>query len=96
MFFELSRHIPILKKFSDLVCGSPPLTFANAPVFPIKLPAGFEAVTVVLAERGPITICNEWGMRPSRWTICLTDRIASSYRPAYLASVTVETSMHVL
>src|SRR4029453_2761490 len=46
---------------SGLVHISPLLTFANAPVFAIEPPPGFEALTIALSERCAITVVYEHG-----------------------------------
>jgi DNA polymerase III epsilon subunit-like protein len=59
IFLELLRRTPTVKKISDLVRLSPPLTFANALIFPIEPPAGFEALTTAITERCAMLIAHE-------------------------------------
>jgi DNA polymerase III epsilon subunit-like protein len=56
VFLELLRRNPTVKKFSDLRCVSQPLTFVDAPVCAIELPAGFEVLATALAERSSVAI----------------------------------------
>jgi DNA polymerase III epsilon subunit-like protein len=56
VFFDLLRRIPTVKKISDQAYLSPPLAFADAPLFAIEPPVGFEALTTAITERCAITI----------------------------------------
>jgi predicted DNA-binding transcriptional regulator YafY len=61
IFLAMLKDIPTLKKISDLTRVSQPLTFADAPVFAIEPPPGFEMLTTAITERGTITIIYEPG-----------------------------------
>ena len=50
------RHTPTVRTITDLEHLSPLLTCANAPVFTIEPPAGFEALSTAMAEQCTITI----------------------------------------
>jgi DNA polymerase III epsilon subunit family exonuclease len=50
IFLAMLKGIPTVKKLSELMRVSQPLTFADAPVFPIEPPVGFEALATALAE----------------------------------------------
>jgi predicted DNA-binding transcriptional regulator YafY len=69
-FWTVLPRTPTLHHTSDLVARSQPLTFADAPVFAIEPPPGFEALTTALSERCAITIVyeHEW-QRPAPRTI---------------------------
>ena len=43
VFLAMLQHTPTVRTIADLVRLSPPLTFADAPVFAIEPPPGFEA-----------------------------------------------------
>jgi len=55
------RCIPTINTFANLRCGSPPLTFADALVFAIRPPPGFEALSTAIAVRCAITIIYDRG-----------------------------------
>jgi predicted DNA-binding transcriptional regulator YafY len=59
IFLAMLQHTPTLKKLSELMRVSQPLTFADAPVYAIDPPAGFEALTMAITERRTITIVYE-------------------------------------
>jgi len=61
VFLEMLQCIPTVKTIADVMRVSPPLTFADAPVCAIDLPAGFEALSTAIAERCAITIVYERG-----------------------------------
>jgi DNA polymerase III epsilon subunit-like protein len=56
VFLAMLQRIPTLKKISELMRVSQPLTFADAPVCAIEPPLGFEALTTAITERYAITI----------------------------------------
>jgi DNA polymerase III subunit epsilon len=56
VFVALLRGRPTVKNIVDLVRLSPPLTFANALVFPVEPPVGFEALATALSERCAMTM----------------------------------------
>jgi len=66
IFLAMLQHAPTLKRISELMRVSQPLTFADAPVSAINPPAGFEALTTALSERCAITIVYEHGWQRSR------------------------------
>jgi DNA polymerase-3 subunit epsilon len=67
IFLTMLRRAPTVKKIADLAGLSPPLTFADAPVFAIEPPAGFEVLTTAMAQQCAITIVYERGsQRPGR------------------------------
>jgi predicted DNA-binding transcriptional regulator YafY len=70
IFLSMLQSTPTLKRIFELMRVSQPLTFANAPVFAIEPPPGFEALTTTLSERYTITIVYEHGWeRPQPQTI---------------------------
>jgi DNA polymerase III subunit epsilon len=66
VFLAMLKGIPTIKRISELMRVSQPLTFANAPVCAIDPPAGFEALAMAMTERCAITIVYEHGwQRPT-------------------------------
>jgi WYL domain len=63
LFFALLQRTPTVKKIADLVRLSPLLIFADAPVFSIDPPAGFEVLAPALTERCPIIMVYKRGMQ---------------------------------
>jgi DNA polymerase-3 subunit epsilon len=61
IFLAVLQHVPAVRTITDLARFSLPLTFADAPVFAIEPPPGFEALTTALSERCAITIVYEHG-----------------------------------
>jgi DNA polymerase III subunit epsilon len=61
IFLAVLHHVPAVRTITDLARFSLPLTFADAPVFAIEPPPGFEALTTALSERCAITIVYEYG-----------------------------------
>jgi hypothetical protein len=61
IFPAMLKDIPTLKTIAELGHLSPPLTFAEAPVYAIDPPAGFEALTMSMTERCAIAIVYEHG-----------------------------------
>jgi hypothetical protein len=61
IFPAMLKDIPTLKTIAELGHLSPPLTFAEAPVYAIDQPAGFEALTMSMTERCAIAIVYEHG-----------------------------------
>jgi predicted DNA-binding transcriptional regulator YafY len=61
IFLAMLRRTPTLKRISELMRASQPLTFADAPVFAIQPPPGFEALTTAMTEQCAITIVYEHG-----------------------------------
>jgi DNA polymerase III epsilon subunit-like protein len=59
VFLSMLQRTPTLKKISELMPESQPLTFADALGCAIEAPAGFEALTSAIAERCAITIIYE-------------------------------------
>jgi hypothetical protein len=55
------KEIPTVNTIADVMRVSPPLTFADAPVCTIEVPAGFEALSTSITERCDITIVYEHG-----------------------------------
>jgi DNA polymerase-3 subunit epsilon len=55
-FLAMPKDIPTVKTIADLTRLSQPLTFADAPVFAIEPPPGFEMLSTAIAERCAITI----------------------------------------
>jgi DNA polymerase III epsilon subunit family exonuclease len=63
IFLAMLQHFPTVKSIADLVHISPLLTFADAPVFAIEPPVGFEVLATAIAERCAITIIYEQGLQ---------------------------------
>jgi DNA polymerase-3 subunit epsilon len=61
VFLAMLKGIPTIKRISELMRVSQPLTFASAPVCAIDPPAGFEALAMAMTERCAITIVYEHG-----------------------------------
>jgi DNA polymerase III epsilon subunit family exonuclease len=56
IFLKILGSRPMVRTVADLARLSPPLTFADAPVFPIAPPARFAALAMALAEHCAVTI----------------------------------------
>jgi DNA polymerase III epsilon subunit len=70
VFLAMLRHTPTVKTIADVMRVSQPLTFADAPVYAIDPPAGFEALTMAMTERFAIAVVYEHGwQRPQPRTI---------------------------
>jgi DNA polymerase III epsilon subunit family exonuclease len=70
IFLAMLQRTPTVETIADLVRLSPLLTFADAPVFAIQPPAGFEVLTTAMTEQCAITILYENGwQRPKPRTI---------------------------
>jgi DNA polymerase-3 subunit epsilon len=61
IFLAVLQHVAAVRTITDLARFSLPLTFADAQVFAIEPPPGFEALTTALSERCAITIVYEHG-----------------------------------
>jgi DNA polymerase-3 subunit epsilon len=66
IFLAMLKDIPTVKTIADVMRVSHPLTFADAPVFAIEPPPGFEALSEAIAERCAITIIYDRGVPRSR------------------------------
>jgi predicted DNA-binding transcriptional regulator YafY len=62
IFLAMLKDIPTVKTTADVMRVSQPLSFADAPVFAIQPPAGFEALSEAIAERCAITIIYDRGV----------------------------------
>jgi DNA polymerase III epsilon subunit family exonuclease len=70
IFLAMLKDIPTVKTTADVMRVSQPLSFADAPVFAIQPPPGFEALTTAMTEQCAITIVYEHGwQRPTPRTI---------------------------
>jgi DNA polymerase III epsilon subunit family exonuclease len=70
IFVAMLQHAPTVTTIADVMRLSPLLTFADAPVFDIHPPPGFEALTTALSEQCAVTIVYEHGwQRPGPRTI---------------------------
>ena len=66
IFLAMLQHAPTVRTITDLGHLSPPLTFADGPVFAIAPPVGFEALSTAMSEQCAITIVYEHGwQRPT-------------------------------
>jgi DNA polymerase III epsilon subunit-like protein len=61
IFLTMMQRTPTLKRISELMSVSQPLTFADAQVCTVEPPPGFEILTTAIAERCAITIVYERG-----------------------------------
>jgi predicted DNA-binding transcriptional regulator YafY len=61
IFLTMLQRTPTLKRISELMRVSQPLTLADTPVCAIDPPAGFEALSTAIAERCAIAIVYEQG-----------------------------------
>jgi hypothetical protein len=61
VFLTMLQRTPTLKRISELMRVSQPLTLADTPVCAIDPPAGFEALSTAIAERCAIAIVYEQG-----------------------------------
>jgi DNA polymerase-3 subunit epsilon len=61
VFLAMLKDIPSVETIVDVMRVSQPLTFADAPVFTIEPPPGFEALAIAMTERCAITIVYEPG-----------------------------------
>jgi hypothetical protein len=70
LFLAMLQRNPTLKRSSELIRVSQPLTFADAPVCASEPPPGFAMLTTAIAERCAITIVYERGSpRPRQQTM---------------------------
>jgi DNA polymerase III epsilon subunit len=70
IFLATLLHTPTLKKLSELMRVTQPLTFADAQVYTVEPPPGFEILTAAMTEQCAITIVYEHGwQRPQPRTI---------------------------
>jgi DNA polymerase III epsilon subunit-like protein len=66
IFLAMLRHAPSVNTVAGVMRVSQPSTFADAPVFTIEPPAGFEVLMTAIAERCAMTIVYEHGwQRPT-------------------------------
>jgi DNA polymerase III epsilon subunit family exonuclease len=66
IFLAMLKDMPTVNTIADVMGVSQPLTFADAPVFAIEPPAGFEALSTAITEQCMITIVYEHGwQRPT-------------------------------
>jgi predicted DNA-binding transcriptional regulator YafY len=61
VFLAMLKEIATVKTIADVMRVLQPLTFADAPVFAIEPPAGFEARLTAITEQCAITIVYEHG-----------------------------------
>jgi DNA polymerase III epsilon subunit family exonuclease len=61
IFLAMLKDIPTVKTTADVMRVSQSLSFADAPVFAIEPPPGFEALSTAIAERCAIAIVYEQG-----------------------------------
>jgi len=61
IFLTMLQRTPTLKRISELMRVSQPLTLADAPVCAIDPPAGFEALAMAMTEQCAIAIVYEQG-----------------------------------
>ena len=61
VFLAMLRHIAAVNTVADVMRVLQPLTFADARVYAIEPPSGFEVLSTAIAERCAITIVYEHG-----------------------------------
>jgi DNA polymerase III subunit epsilon len=84
IFLKILRSRPTVRTVADLARLSPPLTFADAPVFPIEPPARFQALAMALVEGSALTIVYESGGQGA-WVRRITPRLVlQAYGLAYV------------
>jgi DNA polymerase III epsilon subunit family exonuclease len=86
IFLAMLRRTPTLKTIADLGHLSPPLTFADAPVYAIDPPAGFEALTMAMTEQGAMTIIYERGAQQARPRKITPRLVLQVYGVAYVVA----------
>ena len=74
IFLNIVCNRPTVRTVADLARLSPPLTFADAPVFPITPPARFAPLAMALAEHCALTIEYASGARGA-WVRKVTPRL---------------------
>ncbi|HEX2278399.1 MAG TPA: exonuclease domain-containing protein [Candidatus Tectomicrobia bacterium] len=74
VFLKVLCGRPMVRTVADLARLSPPLTFADAPVFPIEPPARFAPLAMALAENCALTIVYASGGRGA-WVRKITPRL---------------------
>jgi DNA polymerase III epsilon subunit family exonuclease len=84
VFLAMLRRAPTLKKISELARVTQPLRFADAPVFAIDPPAGFEALSTAIAERCMITIIYEHGWPRPQPRVITPRLVVEVYGVAYV------------
>jgi DNA polymerase III subunit epsilon len=65
IFLAMLKAIPTVKTIADVMRVSQPLTFADAPVYILEPPPGFEVLTAAITEQCAITIVYESGWQRS-------------------------------
>jgi WYL domain len=86
IFPAMLKDIPTLKTIAELGHLSPPLTFAEAPVYAIDPPAGFEALTMAMTEQGAMTIIYERGAQQARPRKITPRLVLQVYGVAYVVA----------
>jgi DNA polymerase III subunit epsilon len=84
VFLAMLGHTPTLTKISELMRVSQPLTFADAPVFAIEPPAGFEALAMAMTEQCAITIVYEHGWQRPKPRVITPRLVLEVYGVAYV------------
>jgi DNA polymerase III epsilon subunit family exonuclease len=75
IFLTMLQRTPTLKRISELMRVSQPLSFADAHVFAIQPSPGFEALTTAMTEQCAITIVYEHGWQRPKPRV-ITPRLA--------------------
>jgi DNA polymerase-3 subunit epsilon len=84
IFPAVLQHVPAVRTITDLARFSLPLTFADAQVFAIEPPPGFEALTTALSERCAITIVYEHGWQRPQPRMITPRLVLEVYGVAYV------------
>jgi DNA polymerase III subunit epsilon len=84
IFLAVLQHVPAVRTITDLARFSLPLTFADAPVFAIEPPPGFEVLTTALSERCAITIVYEHGWQRPQPRMITPRLVLEVYGVAYV------------
>jgi DNA polymerase III subunit epsilon len=84
IFLAMLQHALTVKTIADVMRLSPLLTFADAPVFAIQPPPGFEALTTALSQRCAVTIVYEHRWQQPKPRIITPRLVLEVHRVAYV------------
>jgi DNA polymerase III epsilon subunit family exonuclease len=84
IFLAMLQHALTVKTIADVMRLSPLLTFADAPVFAIQRPPGFEALTTALSQRCAVTIVYEHRWQQPKPRIITPRLVLEVHRVAYV------------
>jgi DNA polymerase-3 subunit epsilon len=84
IFLAMLQHALTVKTIADVMRLSPLLIFADAPVFAIQPPPGFEALTTALSQRCAVTIVYEHRWQQPKPRIITPRLVLEAHGVAYV------------